>query len=144
MRKTYSMLILKGVLLATVALALPATSAEPSKGSLATEKLEKRGVSRVKWTFTGGVGPRLAHHGAVTVFWRENGFTESYKKRKYVLIGKVSGRSKWCGVTAPINNQRLHRRLMQEAARKGANALMLNCGYGGYQCYCYADALFFP
>lgn len=144
MKKRYSIMILKGILFATFILVLPAISADKPKGSLATEKLEKRGVSRVKWNFIGGVGARPAYHGDVKVFWRENGFSVDYKKRKYVLIGKVSGRSKWCGVTAPINNQRLHRRLMQETARKGGNAIMLNCGYGGYQCYCYADAMFFP
>ena len=105
------------------------------------------GVAGVKWTPMGGATPAFEpYQGEVRVLWKSHGFPEDLKAKKYQLLGRVSGRSFWCGSTPPIQNTQLHNRLTEEAGRHGGNAIMLDCGYGGFteaQCYCYGDVMRF-
>lgn len=103
------------------------------------------GVSNVKWIPNQEPNPVFEpYQGAVRVMWRRHGEPEGLKGKKYYPLGKISGRSLFCGTTPPIRNEELQNHLIEQARQHGGNAIILECGYGGYdesQCYCYGDVL---
>jgi hypothetical protein len=104
------------------------------------------GVSRVKWIASPGYVSDVAPYGGrMSVSWKTSGLPENLIGKKYYFLGRISGRSTWCGIVPPIQNEELQNHLIDQARQKGGNAIILECGYGGYepQCYCYGDVLLF-
>jgi hypothetical protein len=79
--------------------------------------------------------------GEIRVFWKEHGVPVE----PYEVIGTVSGRSTWCGVTPARLNEDLHKQLINETGKYGGNAIILYCGEIGSTgaCYCYGDIIRF-
>jgi hypothetical protein len=104
------------------------------------------GVSNVKWIPTPGSPMFEPYVGDVRVLQKEYGFPADLQGKKYYVLGRISGRSTWCGITPPIQNEKLQKHLVEQARQKGGNVIMLICGYGGTMegdCYCYGDVLRF-
>lgn len=107
------------------------------------------GVTNLKWTRLAGAPADLGPNtGDIVVIWKEHGFPIAYKKREYILVGRVSGRSKWCGIVAPRDNEELHASMIEEAKKHGGNGIIMSCGIGSVvmteaTCYCFADVIRF-
>ena len=85
----------------------------------------------------------LPYTGKVKVFWKEHGVPAD--PNTYDLIGTVSGRVTWCGVTKGRYATDLHNELINEAGKHGGNGIILYCGEVGSvgQCDCYGDIIRF-
>lgn len=61
----------------------------------------------------------------------------------YTLVGRVSKRTTWCGITPAKEDESNHRALAVAAARLGADVVVISCGEIGTvgQCDCTGDAL---
>lgn len=81
--------------------------------------------------------------GEIRVFWKEHGVPAD--PNSYELIGSVSGRSTWCGITPGKFNEGLHKELINQAGKYGGNGIILYCGEIGTvdKCYCYGDIIRF-
>lgn len=103
------------------------------------------GVSFVKWIPNHSDHPKFeTYTGKIRVLWKGHGMPEDLKDKHYYLLGKISGRSTWCGVTPPIRNEELQSHLIEQARVYGGNGIIFECGYGGMSagsCYCYGDVI---
>jgi hypothetical protein len=87
---------------------------------------------------TGGHYP--PYNGTARIFWKEHGVPNP---NRYSVIGRISGRTTWCGVEAAKFNTALHNWIAQQAAKMGGNGVIMYCGEVGTtgQCHCYGDAI---
>lgn len=81
--------------------------------------------------------------GGIRVFWKDHGVPAD--PNSYELLGTVSGRSTWCGITPGKFNEGLHNDLIKQAGTYGGNGIILYCGEIGTvgACYCYGDVIRF-
>jgi len=110
------------------------------------------GAVDVDWTPSPDKLPAFAtHEGDMAVSWHSSDWPADRMDKPYLVLGKVSGRSLFCGTVSPYKNTQLHAKLIETARKHGGNGIIMGCPDRAYMqaiaseadCYCYCQVVRF-
>jgi hypothetical protein len=110
------------------------------------------GAVDIDWTPSTDKLPAFAtHEGEMAVSWDGYHWTADRVGKPYLVLGKVSGRSLFCGAVSPYKNTQLHAKLIETARKHGGNGIIMGCPDRAYieaivseaDCYCYCQVIRF-